>query len=148
MINPDFRDLLFAFNAHDVRYLIVGGYAVAFHARPRFTKDLDVWIDPEPGNAERAWNALAGFGAPLEGVSVEDLATPGTVLQIGIAPNRIDVLTTCAGLEFATCWERSVSWEYGDARLRVLSRSDLIENKRTVGRPQDLLDLEALKDED
>ncbi len=147
MINPDFRDLLSAFNAHDVRYLIVGAYAVTFHARPRFTKDLDVWIDPERENAEKAWNALAGFGAPLKEVSIDDLATPGTVLQIGIAPNRIDVLTTCEGLRFAACWERGVAWEYGDAPVRVLSREDLIENKRRVGRPQDLLDLEALQDE-
>lgn len=113
MINPDFRDLFSAFNAREVRYLVVGGYAVTFHARPRFTKDLDVWIDPEPGDAGRAWNALADFGAPLTEVSKGDLATPGMVLQIGVPPNRIDVLTTCDGLEFDAAWSRRVIGEYG-----------------------------------
>ena len=145
MTNPDFRDLLSAFSSAEVRYLVVGGYAVTFHARPRYTKDLDVWIDPSPENAARAWRALAAFGAPLSEVSIEDLATPQMVLQIGVAPNRIDVITSCQGLDFAAAWARRVPSEYGGVPVAFLAREDLIANKRSVGRPQDLLDAEELE---
>lgn len=124
---------------------MVGGYAVAFHARPRFTKDLDVWIEAAPANAQRAWNALAAFGAPLQGLVPEDLTRREMVLQIGIAPNRIDVLTELLGVAFDEAWERRVSTTYGDCAIQVLSRADLIRNKRRVGRPQDLLDVEELE---
>ena len=143
-VNPDFRDLFYEFNVADVRYMVVGAYAVTFHARPRFTKDLDIWIDSEGGNPQRAWDALARFGAPLSEVTADDLATPGMILQIGVAPNRIDVLTSLEGVDFARAWERRETAQYGDCEIRVLSREDLIENKRRVGRPQDLLDVEAL----
>ena len=95
MTNRDFRDLLAELSARDVRFLVVGGYAVTFHSRPRFTKDLDVWIDPTPDNARRVFDALAAFGSPLaaHGVQATDFATAGTVYQIGVPPNRIDVLT-------------------------------------------------------
>jgi hypothetical protein len=145
VINPDFRDLFSAFGAHDVRFLVVGAYAVTFHSRPRFTKDLDVWIDPEPRNAERAWRALAAFGAPLSGVKPEDFTRPEAVYQIGIAPNRIDVLTSITAVDFAMAWSRRVPSEYGGAPIHVLGREDLIANKRAVGRPRDLEDAAELE---
>ncbi len=145
MTNQDFRDLFSAFNDHEVRYLIVGAYAVTYYSRPRFTKDLDVWIEPQAANAEKAWNALITFGAPLQGVGPKDLATPGVVLQIGVEPNRIDILTQIQGVKFKEAWARRVSGKYGDCPVCFLSREDLIVNKEAVGRPQDLLDLEALK---
>lgn len=145
MINPDFRDLFSELNAAEVRYLVVGAYAVTFHSRPRFTKDLDVWIDPEPSNAQRTWEALARFGVPLKGVRPEDLSRPETVLQMGVAPNRIDILSQIEAVRFADAWQRRVTAEYGDCSIGILSRADLIANKRAVGRPQDLLDVEALE---
>ena len=128
-----------------MRYLLVGGYAVAFHARPRFTKDLDLWLEPTLANAERAWRALAAFGAPLQGLRPEDLTQPETVFQIGLAPNRIDLLTELRGVDFGAAWERRATTTYGDCSVTVLSRSDLIHNKRAVGRPQDLIDVAELE---
>lgn len=145
MVNSDFRDLFCALNAAEARYLVVGAYAVTFHARPRFTKDLDVWIDPAPENAARVWKALASFGAPMAGVEVNDFSTAGTVFQIGVAPNRIDVLTSIEGVVFVPAWERRARAEYGDQEIGILSRVDLIANKRAVGRPLDLDDVRELE---
>jgi hypothetical protein len=145
VINPDFRDLFSALNAAEARYLVVGAYAVTFHSRPRFTKDLDVWIDPEPSNARRAWEGLARFGVPLKDVSAEDLSRPETVLQIGVAPNRIDILSQIEAVRFVDAWPRRATADYGGCSIAILSRADLIANKRAVGRPQDLLDVEALE---
>ena len=144
-INPDFRDLLCEFNAHDVRYLVVGGYAFSFHAKPRFTKDLDVWVDPVDSNAVRVWDALAAFGAPLTELSRDDLAEPGTIFQIGLPPNRIDVLTVLEGVAFDEAWLQRVVGNYGDQSVPFLSREHLVRNKRAVGRTQDLADAEALE---
>lgn len=102
MTNRDFFDLFCALNAAEARYLVVGGYAVTFHARPRFTKDLDVWIDPDPANAARVWKALAAYGAPVRELSPTDLSSASTVFQIGLPPNRIDLLTSLDGVEFST----------------------------------------------
>jgi len=143
-VNPDFKDLFAAFNAAEVRYLVVGAYAVTFHARPRFTKDLDVWVDPEPQNAARVYQALTAFGAPLEGVSESDFADPDLVFQIGVAPNRIDVVMGIEGVEFPDAWPRRVETRYGPCAVHVISRQDLIANKRAVGRPRDQEDLRAL----
>jgi hypothetical protein len=99
-MNRDFRDLLSAFSTHEVRFLIVGGYAVAFHARPRFTKDLDLWVEPEEENSARTWNALRAFGAPLSGVTPADFVRPDIVYHVGVPPNRVDVLTEVPGVSF------------------------------------------------
>lgn len=147
MTNRDFRDLLAAFSAHSVRFLIVGGYAVTFHARPRFTKDLDLWIDPTSENSNRVVAALADFGAPLSthGVAAKDFENIGTVYQLGMPPNRIDILTAIRGLEFPPCWSRRVAASFADVSVSYLSREDLITNKRAVRRPQDLVDAEELE---
>ena len=144
-LNPDFRDLFSAFNAANVRYLVVGGYAVMHHTQPRYTKDLDVWVEPTPENARRALAALAEFGAPLGQITIADLTNPDTVVQIGLAPNRIDILTEISGVEFAPAWERADGLDYGDAPIRILAIEDAIAAKRASGRPQDLADLDALE---
>lgn len=144
-VNPDFRDLFAALNAAKARYLLVGGYAVAFHAQPRFTKDLDIWTDPDPGNAARVYDALRSFGAPLGDLTTADLARVGIVFQIGMPPNRIDILTGIDGVAFGDAWPDRVETKYGDQTAVVIGRRHLAENKRATGRPQDLLDLEMLE---
>jgi hypothetical protein len=144
-VNPDFRDLFAALNAAGARYLLVGGYAVAFHAQPRFTKDLDVWTDPDPTNAARVYDALRGFGAPLNELTAADLARPGTVFQIGVPPNRIDIVTAIDGVGFSESWPARAETTYGDQSVPVIGKRHLVQNKRASGRPQDLLDLEILE---
>lgn len=145
-VNPDFKDLFLAFNAGRVRYLVVGAHAVSFHARPRFTKDLDIWVDPDPANAERVYAALRVFGAPLTDLSTLDLSNPEMVYQIGVIPNRIDVRMGIEGVSFHDVWPRRQESSYGDCPIFVIGRKDLIRNKRSVGRPQDLEDLRALEE--
>jgi hypothetical protein len=142
--NPDFRDLFAALSAHKADFLIVGGHAVMLYTQPRYTKDLDVWVRPTKENAERVFYALADFGAPLANVTVEDFATSGTIFQIGVAPNRVDILTSLEGVEFEPAWLARTRSTYGGVPIGVLSAEDLIANKRAVARPQDLLDVEAL----
>ena len=143
-VNQDFAALFAALNAAEARYLLVGGYAVAFHAEPRFTKDLDVWIEANPGNASRVHDALTAFGAPLSGIATSDLATTGNVVQIGMPPNRIDVVTSIDGVEFSEAWPGRVLTTYGHQPVPVIGKDALIRNKRASGRPQDLLDVERL----
>ncbi len=144
-VNPDFRDLFAALNAAGARYLLVGGYAVAFHAEPRFTKDLDVWTEPSGANAARVHQALQAFGAPLQDLTDDDLGRAGLVFQIGVPPNRIDIVTSIDGVEFAEAWPGHAETTYGDQAVPVIGRAELIRNKRASGRPQDLLDLEILE---
>jgi hypothetical protein len=143
--NRDFRDLFFELNKAEARYLVVGAYAVTFHSHPRYTKDLDVWVEPTEANAQRVWAALAAFGAPMDRVRPADLAKPGVVFQIGVEPNRIDILTRVTGVEFGAAWPRRVSSPYADGTIQILSREDLLRNKRAVGRPQDLLDADSIE---
>ncbi len=144
-MNQDLIDLLRAFADQRVEYLVVGAHALAAHGHVRATKDLDVWIRPTPDNAERAFRALAVFGAPLSELTAVDLATPGTVFQIGVAPVRIDILTHIDGVGFEEAWSARVSASFGPVASQVLSREHLIRNKRASGRLQDLADLERLE---
>ena len=143
-MNPDFSDLLAEFNAHGVEYLVVGAHALAAHGHVRATKDLDVWVNSTPVNAARARAALAAFGAPVDQLTVEDLSTPGVIFQIGVEPVRIDVMTSIDAVVFADAWRARVETTFGGQPVHVLSRDDLIRNKRTSGRLQDLADIEAL----
>ncbi|NOT32718.1 MAG: hypothetical protein HOP12_00965 [Candidatus Eisenbacteria bacterium] len=143
-MNPDFIALLRELSAAEARFLVVGAYALAHHARPRATGDLDLWIDPSPSNAERVHAALKAFGAPLGDLSVADLSAPNLVYQIGLPPRRIDVLTSLTALEFPEAWKSRVAGRMGDAECCFLGREQLIKNKRAVGRARDLADLEAL----
>jgi hypothetical protein len=144
-VNPDFRDLFAALNAAGARYLLIGGYAVAFHAEPRFTKDLDVWTEPETANAVRVYDGLRRFGAPLDELTVEDLQRAGTIFQIGVPPNRIDIVTAIDGVAFPEAWQDRTETKYAEEAVPVIGRHHLIQNKRATGRPQDLLDLEILE---
>jgi hypothetical protein len=143
-MNPDFVDLLRAFIAADVRFLIVGAYALALHGRPRATGDLDVWIDATPDNAARVMRALTSFGAPLADVSVHDFSRPGVTYQIGVAPGRIDLLTELTGLSFADAWPGRLRRPFGDVDVDFIGREAFIRNKRATGRAKDLGDIEGM----
>jgi hypothetical protein len=144
-MNQDFVDLLRAFAARDVRFLIVGAYALALHGRPRATGDLDVWIDATPENAGRVMAALAAFGAPLEQVREADFSRPGIVYQIGVAPGRIDILTQLTGLTFDEAWAGRVRHALGDANADFIGRDAFLRNKRATGRAKDLGDIEGME---
>jgi hypothetical protein len=144
-MNPDFRDLLAAFNARGVEFIVVGAHALAAHGLVRASKDLDVWVRPEAGNAERVLAALADFGAPLHDLTVDDLAKPGLIFQIGVDPIRIDVITAIDGVVFADAWPDRVLARFVDQEVAVLSRKHLLINKRATGRDQDLLDVKWLE---
>jgi hypothetical protein len=145
MVNPDFRDLFAALNDARANYLVVGAHAVAFYAEPRFTKDLDVWVEASPLNAPRIMAALLAFGTPLAGVSAADFQAPGAVLQIGVAPNRIDITTHIDGVAFEAAWPNRLITSFGDQQICIIGRAELITNKTAAARPQDLLDLALLE---
>ena len=145
-MSDDWADVLGALAATGARYLVVGAHAMAVHGVPRGTQDLDVWIDPAVENAERVWRALAAFGPPLEdlGVTRDDLRRPGTVIQLGLPPNRIDFLTTISGIpDFETAWAERVEHVFGGRPVPFIGRAALVRNKRESGRRKDLVDLEA-----
>jgi hypothetical protein len=144
VLNPDFRDILSTFIAHHVEFLVVGGYAMAAHRLPRATKDLDLWVRAEPDNGARVLSALDAFGAPRHGLSAQDLTVAGTIYQVGVPPNRVGVLTTVEGVEFELAWKNRLDVEIDGIRIPVIGRHELIANKRTVGRPQGLVDADLL----
>jgi hypothetical protein len=144
---PDFEEFIALLNAHRVRYLIVGGYAVGFHARPRATKDIDVLVDRTAANAARVRRALLEFlGADAPNITVAKLQNPRTLVVLGTAPIRIDVLTRIAGVpSFAAAWRRRARGRYGSVDASFVSIADLIASKQAAGRPQDLADLDVLR---
>jgi hypothetical protein len=141
----DMLDLIKEFNAHEVEYLIVGGHAVNAYTEPRGTKDIDIWVRPEIANAHKVFKALSEFGAPLEGLSVEDFIDEESFFIIGIKPNRIDILKKIPGLEFARAYQNRKTFSLNDVRALFLSLDDLILAKQTSARPQDIADVEKLK---
>ena len=144
-VSSDYSELLAAFNARNVEYLVVGAHALAAHGHVRATKDLDLWVRPTADNAKRVLGALADFGAPLFGLTADDLQTPGVVFQLGVAPVRIDIITAIDGVEFDAAWNARMRTTFEGEEVAVLSREDLIENKRASGRAQDLADVEWLE---
>lgn len=140
----DFNDMLSALHSEGVEFLLVGGYAVMLHTEPRYTKDIDLWVRPTRKNAEKVLKALKKFGAPRFGVSVKQLSQRDLVLMIGVEPVRIDLLTSISGVEFSAAWRRRAELKIGKQSLQVLSVKDLIINKRKLGRPQDLIDVQKL----
>jgi hypothetical protein len=146
-VNRDFRDLLSAFNAAGVEYLVVGAHALAAHGHVRATKDLDVWVRPVQENAQRVMQALKAFGAPLHALGASDLTQPDVVFQIGVAPLRIDVLTSIDGVQFDEAWSARFAARFADVPTSVLSREHLLKNKRATARPQDLADVARLEAE-
>ncbi len=147
-VNSDFSDLLRLFNKYGVRYLVIGGYAVVQYTEPRYTKDLDLWISTDPANAEAVYAALREFGAPLVGLTAEDFAEEGYFYQMGVPPVRVDVLMGIPGLEFETAWQKRQEVDFDDLSVLFISRKDLIKAKLASGRPQDLIDVEALSQMD
>jgi len=143
--NPDFRDLFREFCDAKVEFLVVGAHAVIYYAEPRYTKDLDVWVNPTPDNAQRVWRALTSFGAPLQGVTPSDFTNPTVVYQIGLAPTRIDVIMGLGGLAFDEAWRGRTESSYAGVPIQILGKRDLITAKRRAGRPQDLADLARLE---
>lgn len=144
-VNRDFEDLLRCLNHAKARYLVVGAYAVIFYTEPRYTKDLDVWIELNSENAERVYTALKNFGAPLKGLSPNDFSRPGFTYQIGIEPNRIDILMGVDGVTFEKAWKRHRITKYGKQKTTMIDIDDLIKNKHAVGRAQDIIDIASLK---
>jgi hypothetical protein len=144
-MNRDFVEMLDALSVAGADFLVVGAHALAAHGRPRATGDLDLWIRPTPKNATKVWQALVTLGAPLDDLRVDDLASAGIVFQIGIVPARIDLLTSLTGLEFDDAWSRRAIFEVEGRALPFLSREDLIRNKKALGRPRDLADVDDLQ---
>jgi hypothetical protein len=144
-MNQDFVDLLRAFVEHDVRFIVVGAYALAIHGRPRATGDLDIWIQPSKENAARVMRALAAFGAPLDQIAESDFASPGVTYQMGVAPGRIDILTDLTGLTFDEAWPGRITRPFGDVTVGVIGLAEFIRNKRATGRAKDLGDIEGLE---
>ncbi len=141
----DFKELLSAFNAHQVRYLIVGGYAVSFHAQPRATKDMDILIDPSADNGQAVYAALMKFGAPLQGLAAKDFTEPDSFFRMGTPPVMVDILSRIGGVEFEAAWKRRVnSLIDDDLTVPFISREDLLAAKLSAGRPEDLADVAAL----
>jgi predicted nucleotidyltransferase len=143
--NSDLTDLLLALNAEGVEYLVIGGYAFALHVRSRATKDVDLFVRPTPENARRLWQALTRFGAPLESVTPEDFATPGTFFIMGRAPNQIDLINDIDGVSFDQAWQGRVKSALGGVPVSYIGRAELLANKEAAGRPQDLVDAAELR---
>jgi hypothetical protein len=145
MLSRDFREFIELLNESSVRYLVVGGYAVAFHGHPRYTKDLDVWVELSPENANKIIAALKKFGFGSLGLKAEDFLERDQIVQLGYPPNRIDILTTLKGLKFADCYKSKVAVEIQSLRIDFIDIENLKKNKRATGRPQDLADAENLE---
>ena len=145
MLNKDFREFIQLLNENKVKYLVIGGYAVAFHGYPRYTKDLDFWIWANPDNADRLLKTIKDFGLGSMNLSKEDLLDLDNVIQIGYEPNRIDVIIDLEGLDFESCYGRRIDSTMDDINVPFIGLEDLIKNKLTTGRMQDKVDANKLK---
>jgi hypothetical protein len=145
MLSQDFKEFLQSLNANDVRYLVIGGYAVAFHGHPRYTKDLDVWIEMTTKNASKVIEALKQFGFGSLGLTTADFVVPDQIIQLGYPPNRIDILTTAPGVDFETCYKRRITSEIDGVSIEFIDIESLKQNKKAAGRYQDLADIENLE---
>jgi hypothetical protein len=144
-ISSDYKDLLSIFNVAGVRYPIVGRYAVMIHTEPRYTKDLDIWVDRSEANAEALFQALARFGAPLKGLRPTDFTEADVYYQIGMEPVRIDIMTSIAGLSFSSAWHHRVVVDFDDESAGVLSREDLLLSKKAADRLHDREHIRSLQ---
>lgn len=145
-LDQDFKEFIKLLNAEKVEYLVIGGYAVVFHGYPRFTGDIDFWINPTRENVDRVLTVLKKFGFGALGVKREELMSPNMVHQFGHQPIRIDVLGSVEGVSsFAECYKRRKTKTVGGVKVHIIGREDLIRNKRLVGRPRDLEDVKQLR---
>ena len=145
VLNQDFREFIQLLNDHDVLYLVVGGYAVAFHGHPRYTKDIDLWIWRDKSNAEKILQVLKDFGFGSLDLKVDDFLDPEQVIQLGYPPNRIDLLTDLKGVNFKECYSSKVKVMVEGTRINFIDLENLKKNKKAVGRHQDLADLDELE---
>src|SRR4030043_1418776 len=146
-VNSDFTDLLKLFNDNNVRYLVIGDYAVVQYAEPRFTKDLDLWISTDTNNAAAIYAALKIFGAPLTGLTEAGFSDEGYFYQMGIPPVRVDILMGIPGADFEKAWLNKNEVDFDGLVVQFISKQDLIESKKVLGRPQDLIDVNLLSQE-
>lgn len=147
MLNQDFIDILSAFSKEKVEFMVVGGYAVAFHGFVRGTGDFDLWIRISDENAERVWKALQSFGAPLFDLNKENLTAPAMVFQMGMPPYRIDIINKVDGIDFDEAWRNRTFVGLAGLEIPVVGKSDLLRNKRTMNRPKDQADIIWLESE-
>jgi Aminoglycoside-2''-adenylyltransferase len=143
-VQKDFRELLELFTTHNVEYMIVGGYALAFHGAPRYTGDLDIFIRPDAINARRILRALEEFGFESVGFTAADFEKPDTVIQLGVPPVRVDIITSLTGISWETAFANRVQGRYGNVPVQYIGREQFIRNKRSIGRLKDLADIEAI----
>ncbi|MFQ6070980.1 MAG: DUF6036 family nucleotidyltransferase [Candidatus Aminicenantales bacterium] len=144
-VEKDFRDFIALLNRHEAHYLIIGGFAYSFYAEPRFTKDIDILIEQSMENAKKILKALKDFGFTNIGLTEKDFLESGQVIQLGVSPIRIDILTSIKGMDFPSFWENRVVGRYGDMDVFFISKQDLIKCKQASGRKQDLADIEKLE---
>lgn len=144
-ICPDYEDLFKTLNTHGIKYLVVGAHAVIHYTEPRYTKDVDVWVIPEMNHSHKVFSALKDFGAPLKDITLEDFQNKSMILQIGVAPVRIDILLDVPGVSFQKAWENRKKTKYGGTPIHILSLEDLMKTKKKAARPQDFLDLQKLR---
>jgi len=145
LTSPDFKELLSLLAKHEVRYLVVGGYAVMKYTEPRFTKDLDLWIATDEDNSEAVFQALKEFGAPLKNLSPLDFAQEGYFYQMGKAPLRVDIMMSLAGVTFEAAWANRETAHVGELSVPFISKRDLIQAKEAGGRDQDRIDVKKLR---
>ena len=143
-VSQDYEDLFKILNAYRIKYLVVGAYAVMYYTQPRYTKDIDVWVIPELNDPEKIYQALREFGAPLKGIQPEDFTDQQMILQIGMAPVRIDILMSVPGIFYKEAWQNRKKIQYGQTQIYMLGKQDLIVAKKQAGRPQDKIDLNNL----
>ena len=144
-VSKDFKEFIELLNKNNVNYLLVGGYAVGYHSRPRYTEDIDIWIEPSLENAKKIIHVLNKFGFTGVSVSIEELIQPEKIIQLGLPPQRIDILTSIDGVNFNDAWERRIVDSFGDIPVFIISLKDLIKNKSSSGRIKDLQDIEWIK---
>ncbi|MBE3043375.1 hypothetical protein IMZ48_12555 [Candidatus Bathyarchaeota archaeon] len=143
-LEKDFKEFIESLNKNSVRYLIVGSFALSYYSEPRYTKDIDILVDSTASNADRLMTAIREFGFSDIELGSRDFLEPDQVIQLGIAPLRIDLLTSLKGIPFADAWDRRTTGQYGDIPAFYISKQDLIDHKKLVGRKQDLADIEKL----
>jgi hypothetical protein len=146
MLNQDFKEFIQLLNDNQVKYLVIGGYAVAVHGHPRYTKDIDIWIEISDENAQKLVTALTQFGFESLGLTSEDFQTPHQIIQLGYPPNRIDLITNPDGIDFQTCYDSKIEVTLNDVPVKFINLDNLKKNKLASGRLQDLADLEKLQD--
>ncbi|MBK8702354.1 MAG: nucleotidyltransferase [Saprospiraceae bacterium] len=144
VLNKDFKEFIELLNYHEVQYIVVGGYAVAFHGYPRYTNDIDFWILPNPTNAEKLLTVLRDFGFESLDISIKDFTHPNNVIQLGQPPYRIDLITSVSGVDFQECLSATIESTLDGVPVRFISLEDLKKNKRASGRLKDLNDIEEL----